>query len=86
MLEFSHPDDTADAIVCAVCCRFEDVTPPETVRLNPKADRSLLLYGYLRGSPLKPHTRIHLAGVGDFELEVSCYSGHLKKEWEDGCR
>jgi hypothetical protein len=44
------------------------------VRLNPKADRSLLLYGYLRGSPLKPHTRIHLAGVGDFELEVSCHT------------
>lgn len=38
--------------------------------MDPKADRSLLLYGYLRGSTLKPHTRLHLAGVGDFELEV----------------
>ncbi|KAF8060362.1 BMS1 [Scenedesmus sp. PABB004] len=34
--------------------RLEDVTPPEVVRLSPKADRSLLVYGYLRGAPLRP--------------------------------
>ena len=52
--------------------RMEDVTHPESVRVNPKCDRTLLLYGYLRGAPLKPHnSRVHLAGVGDFEVEVS---------------
>lgn len=47
------------------------MTPPEAVRLNPKADRTLLLYGYLRGAPLRQGARLHLAGVGDFDLTVS---------------
>eukprot|EP00775_Hariotina_reticulata_P007582 gene7582-7787_t len=49
--------------------RMEDVTPAEPVRLNPKVDRDLLLYGYLRGAPLRPGSRLHLAGVGDFDLQ-----------------
>ncbi len=46
------------------------MTPGETVRLNPKADRDVILYGYLRGTNLKPSTRVHIAGVGDFSIEV----------------
>jgi ribosome biogenesis protein BMS1 len=57
--------------VCVICCRFEDVTPAEPLRLNPKADRDLLLYGYLRGAPLRQGARLHLAGVGDFDLQAS---------------
>lgn len=53
-----------------ITIRFEDVTPAEPVRLNPKADRDLLLYGYLRGAPLRTGARLHLAGVGDFDLQV----------------
>ena len=81
----NHPYESSSCLLLWLCvsvpalllcsCRFEDVTPPESVRLNPKADRSLLLYGYLRGAPLKPHTRIHLAGVGDFDLQVICVGG-----------
>jgi ribosome biogenesis protein BMS1 len=54
---------------------MEDITPAEPLRLNPKADRQLLLYGYLRGAPLRPGSRLHLAGVGDFDLQVPQTSG-----------
>lgn len=42
---------------------------PESIRENPKCDRSIYLYGYLRGCNLRQHARVHLAGVGDFTLE-----------------
>jgi hypothetical protein len=42
--------------VCVICCRFEDVTPAEPLRLNCKADRDLLLYGHLRGASLHSKT------------------------------
>ncbi|XP_050945584.1 ribosome biogenesis protein bms1 isoform X2 [Cucumis melo] len=48
--------------------RFEDVTPPERVHRNNKCDRNITLYGYLRGCNLKYGTKVHIAGVGDFEL------------------
>lgn len=57
------------------CRRFEDVTQAEPLRLNPKADRDLLLYGYLRGAPLRQGARLHLAGVGDFDLQASADGG-----------
>uniref|UniRef100_A0A6N2LP92 Bms1-type G domain-containing protein n=1 Tax=Salix viminalis TaxID=40686 RepID=A0A6N2LP92_SALVM len=52
----SHPYVLAD--------RFEDVTPPERVRLDNKCDRNITLYGYLRVF-LK---QVHIAGVGDYNL------------------
>ncbi|KAL5784136.1 hypothetical protein ACOSQ2_006528 [Xanthoceras sorbifolium] len=48
--------------------RFEDVTPPERVRLNNKCDRNVTIYGYLRGCNLKKGTKVHIAGVGDYSL------------------
>ncbi|KAK4855734.1 hypothetical protein QYF36_010327 [Acer negundo] len=48
--------------------RFEDVTPPERVRLNNKCDRNVTVYGYLRGCNLKKGTKVHIAGVGDYSL------------------
>ncbi|KAJ8774790.1 hypothetical protein K2173_017236 [Erythroxylum novogranatense] len=48
--------------------RFEDVTPPEILRLNSKCDRNVILYGYLRGCNLKKGTKVHIAGVGDYHL------------------
>ncbi|KAG5226352.1 ribosome biogenesis protein BMS1 [Salix suchowensis] len=56
----SHPYVLAD--------RFEDVTPPERVRLDNKCDRNITLYGYLRGCNLKKGTKVHIAGVGDYNL------------------
>ncbi|WVZ56824.1 hypothetical protein U9M48_007300 [Paspalum notatum var. saurae] len=48
--------------------RFEDVTPPESVRLNRKCDRNITLYGYLRGCNMKRGTKVHITGAGDFSL------------------
>eukprot|EP00898_Chlorokybus_atmophyticus_P007768 jgi/Chlat1/7993/Chrsp7S07775 len=48
--------------------RVEDVTPPEEIRVNAKGDRTVALYGYLRGANLKPAMKVHVAGVGDFPL------------------
>ncbi|EIE20399.1 DUF663-domain-containing protein [Coccomyxa subellipsoidea C-169] len=48
--------------------RFEDITPPDRVAEDPKCDREVTVYGYLRGANLKPGTRAHLAGVGDFQV------------------
>ncbi|KAM4703708.1 ribosome biogenesis protein BMS1 homolog [Rhinophrynus dorsalis] len=60
----SHPYLLAD--------RMEDLTNPEDIRLDPKCDRKVSLYGYLRGAYLKNKGQVHIPGVGDFALsEVS---------------
>ncbi|KDD75621.1 hypothetical protein H632_c588p1, partial [Helicosporidium sp. ATCC 50920] len=48
--------------------RFEDVTPPALLAAQPGADRTVALYGYVRGAPLKQTSRVHLAGVGDADV------------------
>ncbi|XP_072312801.1 ribosome biogenesis protein BMS1 homolog [Eucyclogobius newberryi] len=48
--------------------RMEDLTNPEKVRTEPKCDRSVSLYGYLRGTYLKNKSHIHIAGVGDYQV------------------
>jgi ribosome biogenesis protein BMS1 len=48
---------------------MEDITDPEVVRRNPKADRRVSLYGYLRGIHLKPDMAVHIPGCGDFLME-----------------
>ncbi|ETE66937.1 Ribosome biogenesis protein BMS1-like protein [Ophiophagus hannah] len=48
--------------------RMEDLTNPEAIRVNPKCDRKVSLYGYLRGAHLKNKSQIHMAGVGDFTV------------------
>ena len=53
----------------ALVDRVEDVTPPEQVATDPGMDRSVVLYGYVRGSHLKATSRLHLIGVGDFGIE-----------------
>ena len=45
-----------------VADRLEDVTPGEAVRMNPKCDRSVTLYGYLRGANLKRGTMVRVVG------------------------
>ncbi|XP_061490924.1 ribosome biogenesis protein BMS1 homolog [Rhineura floridana] len=56
----SHPYVLAD--------RMEDLTNPEDIRVNPKCDRKVSLYGYLRGAYLKNKSQLHIAGVGDFTV------------------
>ena len=58
----SHPYVIAD--------RYEDLTPAETIRTDPKCDRSICFYGYLRGIPLRPNSQqIHIPGAGDFKID-----------------
>ncbi|XP_018522026.1 LOW QUALITY PROTEIN: ribosome biogenesis protein BMS1 homolog [Lates calcarifer] len=48
--------------------RMEDLTDPERVRTDPKCDRTVSLYGYLRGTHLKNKGQVHVPGVGDFQV------------------
>lgn len=49
--------------------RMEDITNQESIRLNPKCDRNVVLYGYVRGIPLKKDTTVHIAGYGDIKID-----------------
>nr|XP_031847799.1 ribosome biogenesis protein BMS1 homolog [Nomia melanderi] len=57
----THPYILAD--------RVEDLTPPETIRQNPKTDRTISLYGYVRGIPLNKETSVHIPGCGDLKIK-----------------
>eukprot|EP00842_Homolaphlyctis_polyrhiza_P003332 jgi/Hompol1/39/HPOL_000833-RA len=48
--------------------RVEDVTDPELVRVQPKTDRTVTVYGYLRGTNLKKTNKVHIPGVGDVDI------------------
>lgn len=49
--------------------RMEDITNSEQIRLDPKCDRDVVLYGYVRGVPLKKENMVHIAGLGDMKIE-----------------
>lgn len=57
----SHPYALAD--------RFLDITPPTQIEENPKCDRTVALYGYLRGTNFSAQgARVHVPGVGDLTV------------------
>ena len=57
----SHPYCLAD--------RFLDITPPTLREENPKCDRTIALYGYLRGTNFPAEgSRVHVPGVGDLSV------------------
>ena len=57
----SHPFCLAD--------RYVDVTPPAASERDPRCDRSIALYGYLRGTNLPAQgSRVHVPGVGDLTV------------------
>ena len=59
----THPYCLAD--------RFLDVTPPIMVEENPKCDRNIALYGYLRGTNFPAESaRVHIPGAGDFSVSA----------------
>ena len=59
----SHPYCLAD--------RMLDVTPPTIMEENPKCDRTIALYGYLRGTNFPADGgRVHVPGVGDLSVSV----------------
>ncbi|CAK9832115.1 Ribosome biogenesis protein BMS1 homolog [Anthophora retusa] len=49
--------------------RVEDLTSPELIRQNPKIDRTISLYGYVRGIPLNKETSVHIPGCGDLKIK-----------------
>ena len=53
-----------------VADRLEDLTNPESVRVDPKVDRTVCLYGYVHGTFLKPRVSVHIPGLGDFLPEA----------------
>ncbi|KAJ1554170.1 Glycoside hydrolase 2 (Mannanase, beta-galactosidase), partial [Nowakowskiella sp. JEL0078] len=57
----THPYVLAD--------RVEDLSDPEVLRLDPKSDRKVALYGYLRGTNMKEFMKIHIPGAGDFSID-----------------
>lgn len=52
-----------------LCDRVEDMTAPALVQADPLCDRTVALYGYVRGTHLKPAAAVHLIGVGDFNID-----------------
>ena len=55
--------------------RFLDVTPPVRIEEDPKCDRTIAFYGYLRGGTnfSSQGARVHVPGLGD--LNVSSIEG-----------
>ena len=52
-----------------VADRVEDVTDPQLVEDNPKCDRTVSLYGYVRGTHIQSTQKLHLVGVGDYDMD-----------------
>lgn len=48
--------------------RIEDITNSEEIRLNPKCNREVILYGYVRGVPMTKENMVHVAGLGDMRV------------------
>lgn len=49
--------------------RLQDLTPPQAIAANPLVDRTITLYGYLRGINLPASgSRVHIPGAGDLTI------------------
>ncbi|KIY72475.1 DUF663-domain-containing protein [Cylindrobasidium torrendii FP15055 ss-10] len=49
--------------------RIEDLTPREQIRQSKgKCDRTVTVYGYIRGTNLRMGTKVHIPGVGDLDM------------------
>ncbi|TFK62239.1 DUF663-domain-containing protein [Pluteus cervinus] len=58
----THPYVLAD--------RIEDLTPREQIRTSKgKCDRTVTLYGYVRGTNLREGTKVHIPGVADLDIK-----------------
>ncbi|KAK3856415.1 hypothetical protein Pcinc_037266 [Petrolisthes cinctipes] len=66
--------------------RYEDITNPERIREEPKCDREVVLYGYVRGISFQQSQAVHIPGCGDFKIKDMSFlpdpcplPEHLKK-------
>ena len=48
--------------------RHEDITHPSVLDEDANADRTITMYGYVRGTHLKPGHKVHMIGMGDFDV------------------
>ncbi|CAM9384481.1 unnamed protein product [Chrysoparadoxa australica] len=48
--------------------RFEDITNPALVQEDSNCDRDVAMFGYVRGTNLKPSSAVHVIGAGDFKM------------------
>jgi ribosome biogenesis protein BMS1 len=48
--------------------RHEDITDPNEVERDADCSRSVVFYGYVRGTHLKPNMKVHMIGVGDYSM------------------
>eukprot|EP01060_Flectonema_neradi_P009000 TRINITY_DN1643_c1_g1_i1.p1 TRINITY_DN1643_c1_g1~~TRINITY_DN1643_c1_g1_i1.p1 ORF type:complete len:1063 (+),score=272.75 TRINITY_DN1643_c1_g1_i1:373-3561(+) len=55
---------------CVLADRMEDITNPALIQASPLADRTIALYGYVRGCPMKDNQRVHIPGVGDYTISA----------------
>ncbi|XP_026488648.2 ribosome biogenesis protein BMS1 homolog [Vanessa tameamea] len=53
--------------------RLEDITNQENIRKDPKVNRDVVLYGYVRGVPMMKDSVVHIAGVGDMKISELSY-------------
>ena len=50
--------------------RLEDLTPREIIRASKgKCDRTIALFGYMRGTNYRTSMKIHVPGVGDLGVK-----------------
>ena len=49
--------------------RLEDLTNESLIQTNPKCDRNIALYGYVRGMNMQSNQIVHLLGVGDYQIQ-----------------
>jgi len=59
-----HPLDWRASHPYVLADRMEDLTDPEQLRKEATCDRTLSLYGYVRGTNLKPDSAVHIPGKG----------------------
>ena len=50
---------------------MQDVTPSEQIEADPKVDRDVTIFGYLRGTNMKLGAQVHIAGVGDYTVSIN---------------
>lgn len=66
--------------------RYEDITHPSVKEENPNSEHSTIaMYGYVRGTHLKPNHKVHMIGVGDYDIkELSVVDDPCQSSKKDG--
>jgi len=58
--------------LCRLAGRYEDLTHPSITHANPKADRTVAMYGYVRGTFLKQANKVHVLGEPICRMSAVC--------------